>query len=139
MFNLFGKVAEIANKKMEQKAEQILGELHAAGYKYYPTSTRVVPSFTIQESSSEQVGGSFRAGLITKVRIGSNLREAYWAVYGNGGRGTTITSTREFDKNGRRPGKLGTYPGGIPGIGFRAAVSGYDGHNFVKEVADRHR
>lgn len=134
------KVAEAVNKRMNERAEQIVDELHSAGYKYYPGSTNVVPSFRIMDKEEDSwAGGSFRAGFLRRVRIGSTLKEAYWAVHGNGGRGAVIRSKRKYDRNGRKPGKLGTPPGGIPGIGYRTSVHGYEGHDFVKEVARRHR
>ena len=59
-----------------------------------------------------------------------------WLDDGNGGHGAIIRP-KHRGKNGRRP-MLGKYPGGIPGIGWRPYVHGYDGIHFVHEIASRH-
>lgn len=136
--SIWNRVREAVNNAMMDKSEQILEEVKEAGYKYYPDSTIVVPSFRIMgKGESGEISGDIRKGLITKVRIGSDLREAYWAVYGNGGHNAIITPTHTR-RDGRLP-MLGKYPDGIPGYGWLPQVHGYDGHNFVKEVAKRHR
>ena len=137
--SILQKVADAINKQMREKAEDILVEVEQAGYKYYPDSENVVPSFHIMdESEGAQVSGTMRAGLITKIRIGSDLREAYWAVYGNGQHGSRIYPHGKalvFPGQGGYKGK-GKGPGGRY---VKASVRAYKGHNFVKEVADRHR
>ena len=135
--SLWSEFCKVVNKQMNGKAEQILDEIKQAGYSYYPGSTNVVPSFHImskEESRGAAVSGTASAGLLRKVRIGSNLREAYWACKGNGGPGTTIRSVRQVDRRGRVPGKLKLKDGS-----YRTEVSGYSGHDFVHEVVSRHK
>lgn len=129
------KVADISNRRMEKFGNQILAEVKEAGYKYYPGSTKVIPSFRILGKEEGEVGGTF--GFIVKVHVGSTLREAYWAVYGNGGKGAIIYPTHTRSTGNKVP-MLGEYPGGIPGYGWKPYVHGYEGHNFLREVASRH-
>lgn len=121
------KAIDIVNKRMNRTAKQIEAELRQAGYRYYPKSTNVVPSFKIMgEGESSYVSGSFGTGghLIKSVRIGSKLLEAYYAVYGNGSRIIYPRTAKALHY------KDGTY---------HAYSHPYEGHNFVVEVANRHR
>lgn len=139
--SILQKAVEAINRQMTVKAEEILAEIEQAGYKYYPDSKNVVPSFHIMSKDEEaEVSGSVRAGLIRRVRIGSELREAYWAVYGNvegsrGGRiyphGNALVFPGQGGYKGKGRSKNGMYV--LP------SVRAYKGHNFIKEVADRHR
>lgn len=138
--SILQKVVDAVNKQMREKAEEILVEVEQAGYKYYPDSQNVVPSFHIMDKGEGgQVSGSMRGAFLTRIRIGSDLREAYWAVYGNGQHGGRI-----YPKNGGAlvfPGQ-GGYKGhgrGKHGMYVMPSVRAYKGHNFIKEVADRHR
>ena len=137
--SILDKVREAVNKQMQEKAEEILAEVEAAGYKYYPDSENVVPSFRIMDKGEGgQVSGSMRGAFLTRIRIGSDLREAYWAVYGNGQHGGRIYPHGKalvFPGQGGFKGK-GKGPGGRY---VKASVRAYKGHNFIKEVADRHR
>ena len=78
--------------------------------------------------------GTVHGGFITSVQIGSYEKSAYYLDEGNGGRNAIITSTREFDRRGRRPGKLKLSDGT-----FAPYVFGYDGRHFAEKVANRHR
>lgn len=62
----------------------------------------------------------------------------YYSNYGNGGRNAIIKSTRETDRRGRKPGKLGRPPNGIPGYGYRTSVHGYDGEHFIEKIAEKY-
>ena len=140
---LWDKVVQITNKAMNTKAQQILEEVHERGYYYYPDSAHVVPSFRIMSrKSGGEVTESFGTGgsLIKSVIIGSDLREAYWAVYGNiggsqGGRIYPHGSALVFPGQGayrwHGHGKRGNYV--LP------SVRAYRGHNFLRDVANRHR
>ena len=134
---LWDKVVQIANKSMEDKAQQILDEVYERGYHWYPDSQNVVPSFHIMGSKSGAEVAR-RYGLITSIIIGSELREAYWAVYGNGHSGSRIYP------HGRALAFMGQgkYRGGGRGKGGKyvlPSVKAYKGHDFLKEVANRHR
>lgn len=70
-------------------------------------------------------------------RIGGVNDHLFFADQGNGGRGTIIKSTREYDRLGRRPGKLVVMNGMY--TSYRNSVHGYEGRHFVEKVAARHR
>lgn len=140
--SLWDKVVSISNRAMNTKAQQILDEVYERGYHYYPDSVHVVPSFHIMSKKGHgEVMQRFETGgkLVTSVIIGSELREAYWAVYGNvgGSRGGRIYP------NGPAlvfPGQ-GSYRGGGHGKGGKyvmPSVRAYRGHNFLRDVARRH-
>ena len=140
---LWDKIIQISNKAMNTKAQQILDEVKERGYDYYPDSRNVVPSFRImsKKNSDAEVLGRFNTGgnLITSVIIGSDLREAYWAVYGNiggsrNGRiypdGNALVFPGQAGYRGKGHGKGGMYV--LP------SVRAYRGHNFLRDVARRH-
>lgn len=141
--SLWDKVVQISNKAMNTKAQQILDEVKERGYHYYPDSQHVVPSFRIMSKKGHgEVMAKFSTGgtLITSVVIGSDLREAYWAVFGNiggsqGGRiypnGPALVFPGQGAYRGQGHGKGGKY--------VMPSVRAYRGHNFVREVANRHR
>ena len=139
--SILDKVREAVNKQMTEKAEEILAEVESAGYRYYPDSENVVPSFRIMDKGEGgQVSGSMRGAFLTRIRIGSDLREAYWAVYGNveGSRGGRIYPHGKYLIF---PGQGGykSHGRGKNGMYVMPSVRAYKGHNFIKEVADRHR
>lgn len=130
--NLWGKVVEIVNKEMNTKANQILVELKAECPKKTGTTAN---SFHIMRGNEEMTVGTSGKGLIKTVYIGSTLLSAKYAAEGNGGRSRIITSTREYDRRRRKPGKLQLSDGR-----YISYVYGYTpSQNFVKVVADRHR
>lgn len=135
--SIWEKVVQISNKVMGETAEEICNEVKQAGYKYYPDSTNVVPSFRVMNmSETSQASGLIKTGLIRRIRIGSTLREAYWAVYGNGPGPITPKTKKALKFYGH-----GKYAGGGYANGYyiMTSVNSYKGHNFVREVADRHR
>lgn len=87
--------------------------------------------------TSVSLGGSVGKGGIGSVFVGSDKLTAYWADQGNGGENKIIMAKHKR-KSGAM-GALGEYPDGIPGIGWKQYVHGYEGRHFVKKVADRHR
>ena len=136
---LWDKITKISNKSMNEKADEILTEVYERGYHWYPDSKNVVPSFHVM-GSKRGAEVARRYGLITSVIIGSELREAYWAVYGNiggssGGRiypdGRALVFPGQGPYRGHGHGKNGMYV--LP------SVKAYKGHDFLKEVARRHR
>lgn len=128
--SLWDKFVRAVNPQIEQKAEQILAELKEA----CPRSAEghngrhVADSFRIMgKGESGAVSGTFRAGLLTKVTIGSDELGAYYAAYGNGGRGRIIYPTHAKALH-------------LKDGSYRSAVHGYTpSSNFIKDVADRHR
>lgn len=136
--SLWDKFVRAVNPQIEDKAEEILEELKAEGYKAYPNSQHVVPSFRIMEKSEDStVSERFRAGLITKVRIGSDLMEAKWAVEGNGPGRIYPSKKKALAFYGH-----GKYAGGGHGKGGKyvlPSVASYKGKDFVEKVANRHR
>lgn len=136
--SLWDRVVEASNKVFGDTAQQICDEVKAAGYKYYPNSHRVVPSFRVMSmSETSQTSGLIKAGLLRRVRIGSELREAYWAVHGNGPGAITPKTKKALKFYGH--GKFAGQGHAKGGYYIMPAVNSYKGHNFVKEVADRHR
>lgn len=113
-------VEAICREQMQELAETIEGELKAECPK---RTGRTAGSIHI-----EQMGD-------TSYRIGSNALTMLYADQGNGSE--IITSSREFDRKGRRPGKLfimnGMHTMYVP------YVRPYEGKHFVEKVANRHR
>ena len=66
-----------------------------------------------------------------RVLIGGYDEHLYWLDEGNARGGNPIVP--------KRAKALGKYPGGIPGIGWRASVSPYKGFHIAKQVADKYR
>ena len=136
--SVWDRVVEISNRVMGETAEEICEEVKRAGYKYYPNSNHVVPSFRVMSmSETSQASGRIKAGLIRRVRIGSTLREAYWAVYGNGPGDITPKTKKALKFYGH--GKFAGQGHAKGGYYVMTSVNSYKGHNFIKEVADRHR
>ena len=68
------------------------------------------------------------------AKVGSNREDGglhlHYLDEGNGGRNAVIKP--------KRAKALGTPPDGIPGIGFRASVHGYDGFGITAEIASKY-
>ena len=132
---LLDKVAEIATRAMKSKAERILSDLQ----RECPKDTgATAASFHIMDEAYPSAVGIAHAN----VFIGSDLETARYAEYGNGGPGAILTPKHARWDGSNRPPALGKYPGGIPGIGWRAYVHGYyhpDRQGFVERVARKHR
>lgn len=131
-------VVRTANATMNREAQIILAELKAEcpRSKGGHNGKHIADSFKILSTESEgTVAGTFEtSGLIKKVVIGSTELGAYYAVHGNGGPGRRIypSEAKTLKLESLGPGRNGKYK--------RAKqVHGYDGHNFIKDVADRHR
>lgn len=122
--SIWQKVVEAANRAMNTEADQILYELRATCPKDTGDTAR---SFKIlgrnSDSTVPTIGGQ---GLISSVRIGSTKLTAYYANQGNGGRSRIIRPKRSKALH-------------LKDGSYRAYVHGYDGTEFVKWVADRHR
>lgn len=122
--SVWQKVVEIVNDVMNTEADQILYELRATCPKDTGDTAR---SFRIMgrndDSTVPTIGGR---GLIRSVRIGSTKLSAYYADQGNGGKSRIIRPKRK---------KVLALKDGS----YRPYVHGYDGKEFVKWVADRHR
>ena len=136
-------VIRLTNKRVKELAEQMRDEMRAliadghirTGTAYnsievhYNNATSGSTGFGLGGAS-----GSMRGGFLTSVQIGSYEKSAYYLDEGNGGKYAVIRSTREFDRRGRRPGKLELRDGS-----FATYVMGYDGIHFAEKVANRHR
>lgn len=137
-------VIRLTNKRVKELAEQMRDEMKAViadgghirtGKAYnsievhYNNATSGSTGFGLGGAS-----GSMRGGFLTSVQIGSYEASAYYLDQGNGGKTAVIRSTREFDRRGRRPGKLKLRDGS-----YATYVMGYDGIHFAREVANRHR
>lgn len=122
--SIWQKVVEIANRAMDTEANQILYELRATCPKDTGETAR---SFRIMSSEDDStvstIGGK---GLIRSVRIGSTKLSAYYADQGNGGKSRIIRPKRAKALK-------------LKDGSYRPYVHGYDGTDFVKWVADRHR
>ena len=122
--SVWQKVVEIVNDVMNTEADQILYELRATCPKDTGETAR---SFRIMgkndDSTVPTVGGK---GLIQSIRIGSTKLSAYYADQGNGGK-SRIIRPKHAKALKLKDGSYRTY------------VHGYDGTDFVRWVADRHR
>lgn len=139
--SLFDKAREFVNRTMQTEANEILGELKAA----CPVRSGAAQSALRVMGSGGGAIGTDARGVISNVFVGAPINwgdpddggvHLYYACYGNGGEGRIITAKHRHKKGG--PGALGKYPKGIPGYGWRTSVHGYDGHDFIKDVAARH-
>lgn len=109
------RVEFVIDARTKRIANQILKELQAECPKQ---SGRTARSFRI-----EKVGRNYR--------IVSNKLTAYYAEYGNGGRGTYIYP--------KRAKALRITNGVNRTLGWAKYVHGYDGTGFIHDVAERHR
>lgn len=122
--SIWDKVVGIVNKTMNTTANSILEELKYACPK---DSGKTAASFHIMGGGEDATVSVSGRGLIRSVRIGSNELSAYYAAYGNGGRGRIIRPTHAKALH-------------LKDGSYRSQVHGYTPpSNFVKDVADRHR
>lgn len=124
--SLVEKVRAISIEQMRELAETIEGELKA---ECPSRSGEAREAIHIEEIDD------------THIFVGGKNSHLFFADQGNNQRFQRLTAKhKSYTRKGNpRTPMLGEYPGGIPGIGWRASVSTYEGKHFVREVADRHR
>ena len=131
--SLVEKVTAITEEQMMELAKTIEGELISEVSAHSRTG-RAAGSIHIEKEDDTHIFVGARANFGDYRDGGMHL---YYLDQGNGGSGKTIKSKRKYDRRGRKPGKLKIMNGMY--TMYATSVSGYEGANIIKEVADRHR
>lgn len=132
---VMNKVADDSNRIMMADAEILVQELKEE----CPKRTGTTAASMRILGREEGMRAGIDAGFITKVKVGSTLKSAYWADQGNDPGGGVIVPSRKkalaFDGWGSYAGK----GHGKNGKYVLPAVSAYEGDHYVTRVANKHR
>lgn len=125
-----GALVEYANKvallELDKVAKDIEAEMKAVVGSHSRTGQALGAIHIEAPSEFVRVIGSRGSDEGTK--------HLYYLDQGNDGSGSIIRSTREFDRRGRRPGKLKLSDGS-----YRNQVHAYGGIGFLKDIASKYQ
>lgn len=129
------KVADDSNRIMIADAEILVKELKEECPKRTGDTARSMRILGQEEGMTAGIS----AGFITKIKVGSTLKSAYWADQGNNAGDGVIVPTR---KKALAFHGWGSYAGGghsKDGKYVLPSVSAYEGDHYVTRVANKHR
>ena len=128
-----GTIVEIAkgyiDGQLDEIAQNIYTDMHSAiaKHKKYSKGAALGALMIEREPNSRFIG----------AYVGSDPSDGglhiKWLNDGNNSHGARLRSTRQYDRKGRRPGKLNTP------WGYKTSVSAHGGEHFIEAIASKYR